>query len=138
MGVFAATLDAANFLSWCFPVLLCWNSTAGQFTKVQLCNYNNVINQKYGPIIGMIGGVFCCFVFFKLFGRMSMFPPSERRLRTTRRRRRQHLLAGCGLMATAGLLVPFRLTANQSDGPLSGRRLMEAGPRLRASLIPLL
>lgn len=69
---------------------------------------------------------------------MSVFPLSERRLRTTRRRRRQHLLVGCGLIATAGLL-PFRLTLNQSDRLLLiGRRLMDTGPRLKARLLPLL
>lgn len=67
-----------------------------------------------------------------------MFPWSERRLRTTRRRRRQHLLAGCALMATVWLLVPFRLALNQSDRPLIGRRLMDTGPRLRARPFPRL
>lgn len=46
MGVIAATLDAANFLSWCFPVFLCWNSTAGQFTNVQWCKCNNMITHE--------------------------------------------------------------------------------------------
>lgn len=67
---------------------------------------------------------------------MSVFPPSERRLRTMRRRRRQHLLAGCGLLATAGLLVPFRLTQIQTDRPLNGRRLMDTGTPLRACFFP--
>lgn len=129
MGAVAATLDAAHFLSWCFPVLLCWNSTAGQFMKVWWCKYNNVINDTMDVSQPRL-------VFYKLCGRMSVFPPSERRLRTTRRRRRQHLLAGCGLLATAGLLVPFRLTQIQTDRPLNGRRLMDTGTRLRACFSP--
>lgn len=48
-----------------------------------------------------------------------------------RRRRRQHLLAGCGLMAAAGGFLPLRLTQLPTDRPLNGRRLMHTELRVR-------
>lgn len=51
---------------------------------------------------------------------------AERRLRMTRRRRRQHLLAVCVLMVVAGGFLKSRVAHSPADRPVSGRRLLHA------------
>lgn len=131
MSAVAAALDAAHFLSWCFPALLCWNSKAGQFRKQSQpkCKIRYVLigaeqtnNYQYLHLLKCFVGP--CLVFCFVFS-------SERSLRMRRRRRRQHLLAGCGLMAAAGGFFPLRLTQLPTDRPLNGRRLMHTELRVR-------
>lgn len=134
MSAVAAALDAAHFLSWCFPALLCWNSKAGQFRKPcqPKCKIRCVligaehtltITVNISSYSKALWLRFLCFVF--------CFFSSERSLRMRRRRRRQHLLAGCGLMAAAGGFLPLRLIQLPTDRRLNGRRLMHTELRVR-------
>lgn len=68
MSAVAAALDAAHFLSWCFPALLCWNSKAGQFRK-QSQPKSKITDNNYQYLQLLKSFVAPCLVFFFFFFR---------------------------------------------------------------------
>ncbi|XP_035503528.2 transmembrane protein 44 [Scophthalmus maximus] len=98
---------------YCFLGNLC--STVGAILSRQL--YIQVLMAAFAAAVDAVNVLSCCFPVFLCWN-----TKAERRLRITRRRRTQQLLAVCVLMVVAGGFLKSRI--NPTDRPFSGRRLL--------------
>ncbi|KAM9848893.1 transmembrane protein 44 [Aulostomus maculatus] len=81
-----------------------------------------------GNLCGTIGAIMSKQLYIQVLGQIMdcliLNPLPERQLRMVRRRRRQHLITVCVLMALTGGLLKFEVNPNPVDRPLRGRRLL--------------